>query len=128
MTDPIARYEFFEDDSSALVLSIVGELDLSNVGGLRQEIHQRLSHPRLIIDFRGTTYIDSAGLALIADVSRTATPVAVHLVAQPHTTVWRTLRVAGFTEIFPVHAGLESAVGSARTATALAPPPSPRPQ
>jgi anti-anti-sigma factor len=111
MTHPIARYEFVEGNATSLVLSIDGEIDLSNVGELRREIDQRLRHPRLVIDFRKTTYIDSAGLALIADVgSRPSPRVAVHIVAESETTVWRTLRVAGFTELFPVHSALDAAV------------------
>lgn len=107
MSEPIARFEFVQRDAATLIVTVDGEVDLSNVGDLRRQLDGAATHQKIVMDLRRTTYLDSAGLALIAELGMQA---ALHIVAGEQTTVWRTLRVAGFTDLYPVHASMDDVV------------------
>ena len=61
----------------AVVLVVVGEIDQSNVGQFRDALAGALTGARVTVDLNGVTYLDSAGIAVLADHAarlRIATP------------------------------------------------------
>jgi anti-sigma B factor antagonist len=62
-------------DDSAIVISIEGELDLSNAADLREAIFRALAggaDAGVWLDFAGCTFIDSTGLRVIIEGARRA--------------------------------------------------------
>jgi anti-anti-sigma factor len=62
----------------APVVRIRGEVDLSNVAGVRTSVIEALSHtaPGLVLDLTETTYLDSSGIRLVFDLARASRPRA----------------------------------------------------
>jgi anti-sigma B factor antagonist len=62
-------------DRDVVRVSPVGELDMSTVGQLTAEIQRlwRSGFTRVVLDLRGTTFIDSSGLHAIVDEHAAAT-------------------------------------------------------
>ena len=59
----------FEDAKRATVATIRGEVDLSNADRLLDELMARVgAAPWLVVDLGGCSYLDSAGLRVIARV------------------------------------------------------------
>ena len=59
----------FEDAERATVATIRGEVDLSNADRLLDELMARVgATPWLVVDLSGCSYLDSAGLRVIARV------------------------------------------------------------
>ena len=56
-------------DRDAVRVSPVGEIDLSTVSEIRAELHElkEVGFTRLVLDLRGTTFLDSTGLHLILE-------------------------------------------------------------
>lgn len=63
---PVVRLESEQEDG-VLVLRLVGELDLSNIDGLRSEIEPLLQDrpDRVAVDVAKLEFIDSQGIALL---------------------------------------------------------------
>ena len=59
------------DDGSDLTCRIAGDIDLANSAEIFGAIAKAVTaaHDRLVIDLGDATYIDSAGLALLVDIS-----------------------------------------------------------
>ncbi len=55
----------FETDG-VVVVAVAGEIDLASASLFRQAMDEACSaSPRVVIDFAGTTFIDSSGLAVV---------------------------------------------------------------
>ena len=56
-------------DRDVVRVSPIGEIDLSTVGEIRDELRElrRVGFTRLVLDLRGTTFLDSTGLHLILE-------------------------------------------------------------
>lgn len=61
-------------DRDVVRVSPVGEVDLSTVGEIRRELRElrRVGFMRLVLDLRGTTFLDSTGLHLILEECESA--------------------------------------------------------
>jgi anti-anti-sigma factor len=59
-------------DGDAVVVAPYGELDLRTVSVLRDELTAQPTGVPLVLDLRGVTFMDSAGLALMVEQQRRA--------------------------------------------------------
>jgi anti-sigma B factor antagonist len=74
-------------DENGVVVSPLGEIDAFSCGLLHRALRSAAAtaQSRIVVDLAGTTFIDSAGLALIAAAARTAAQrgVCVRIVNAP---------------------------------------------
>ena len=103
-------------EGDVAVLTLSGELDLSNVEALRNDLQTAMTDEpaRLVFDLSQLDFIDSSGLALLLEASRGAPSVEVRA---PSPAVRRLLEVTGLTRTLPV---VEGATPLARTSRAFA--------
>jgi anti-anti-sigma factor len=66
----LARFEFRRDKATS-VLRVLGEVDISNAADLSAALEAAApnGHPTLVVDLSETTYLDSAGVQLLFQVS-----------------------------------------------------------
>jgi anti-anti-sigma factor len=99
----------------ATVATIRGEVDLSNADRLLDELMARVgTTPWLVLDLTGCSYLDSAGLRMIARVDarcRTA-GTGLRLVVDPGGSIDRVLAMTHMGEVMTVDPLLRDALGS----------------
>jgi anti-sigma B factor antagonist len=69
------------DGQPALVLCVIGDIDITTVSELRAAIHKLLTEedaPRLIVDLSGVVHIDSSGVGALLEGLRKANQNHVH--------------------------------------------------
>ncbi len=95
-------------DSTWSILSLQGEVDISTVDALEEQIDQCLKQgSRLILDLSGVSFIDSTGLRLVINTrERLSEGGELALVAQDGP-VTRLLEITGLDGAFPVFATVE---------------------
>ena len=93
-----ARFEPVADETGECVLHVSGEVDLANAGLLRQAIEAFLASapPRLVVDVRDLTFMDSSGLAVLLQA---AAKVAQVVVRHPRSMIRRLIETTGVTSI-----------------------------
>ncbi|HEX8977597.1 MAG TPA: STAS domain-containing protein [Solirubrobacteraceae bacterium] len=64
-------------DGSTVVVAPSGELDLATVGQLRDAMGRADGCAVLVLDLRGLTFMDSAGLSLVVEEHRRAADVGI---------------------------------------------------
>ena len=103
-----------EEDREVVVVRISGELDLSNVRELRRDILERVENRALgvVVDLSEVTYLDSAGVQLLGDLSQRLEWRGQRLAVASarDSRAGRVLTMAGADALFP----LEPAVDAAR--------------
>jgi anti-anti-sigma factor len=106
----------FTDDGDRSVLALAGELDIDSVGGLREQIQQRLSDGRvraLTLDLSGLTFVDSSGLGLLLELRRLALSADVRFeLANVPAGPARVIAIAGLTETFGLPAPEDGSASS----------------
>jgi anti-anti-sigma factor len=77
--DPAPEFSVTRRPSGdAVVVAPVGEIDLATVDALEQALAAaRAESERVVLDLRGVTFIDSAGLRLVLETSQTGGSFAV---------------------------------------------------
>jgi anti-anti-sigma factor len=99
----------------ATVATIRGEVDLSNADRLLDELMARVgTTPWLVLDLTGCSYLDSAGLRMIARIDlrcRTA-GTGLRLVVDPGGSIDRVLAMTHMDEVMTVDPLLRDALGS----------------
>jgi anti-anti-sigma factor len=106
----------FEDAERATVVSIGGEVDMSNADRLLDELMAHVgSAPWLVIDLTGCSYLDSAGLRAIARVDLRCRDVGagLRLVVDPAGAIDRVLTMTRMSEVLTVDRSLADALESA---------------
>jgi anti-sigma B factor antagonist len=97
-----------------VVARISGEIDISNVGGVRRKLTEAVTSAArgLVVDISGTTYLDSSGVYLLFDLHRALEGRQQQLcvVAPPTTPSTRVLLITGFDRIVPVTSTVEKAL------------------
>jgi anti-anti-sigma factor len=95
---PEARIETSSDASGIPTVTVSGDLDMSNADALKATVASvTANHPqRLIIDFSGLRFMDSAGIAVLVDAASKAG--SVHL-RNPSPAVRRVVEITGLTAI-----------------------------
>jgi anti-sigma B factor antagonist len=91
------------DNSGALTLTIVGELDIASVDAVNEAIDEYLSDDsrRVVFDLGGLTFMDSTGLALMLQVSKRVDAIEIQ---NATAIVRRVIEATGLKEIL----GLQS--------------------
>ena len=88
-------------EGGALVVSLSGELDLTNIERVRSSIGDALTAgtERLVIEVSGLAFMDSSGLALLASFARKIPEIEVR---DPTPIVRRLIDLSGLAEILNV--------------------------
>ena len=85
--------------AGTIVVSLDGEIDLSNAGAVDAEIKEVLDdRSPVVIDLTGTTYIDSAGLRLLFALART-TEAGLSIVIQENSPIRRVVSMVGLGKV-----------------------------
>ncbi len=118
--DPVSSTELatiaFEDAERATVATIRGEVDLSNADRLLDELMARVgAAPWLVVDLSGCSYLDSAGLRVIARVDVRCRDVGsgLRLVVDRGGSIDRVLAMTHMDEVLTVDRLLDDALVSA---------------
>jgi anti-sigma B factor antagonist len=93
-----------EPDRDAVRVCPIGELDLSTVSEVRAQLDELRSagFRRLILDLRGTTFMDSSGVRLALDANATSAADGTRFAIVPGPPeVQRTFEVAGLSDRLP---------------------------
>jgi anti-sigma B factor antagonist len=99
----------------AAVVTVAGEVDLTNADGLREALLSALNASALglVVDMTGTTFLDSAGVTALARASRRAAAsdatMRLAVTAQP---VLRILSLVGLDRLVEVHPSVDAALAS----------------
>ena len=96
----MATVAYHWENSDVLVLTISGEVDMSNVDLLRERLATILQPGtrNVVFDLGGLEFIDSSGLAVLVDV---ANHVGGAKLRAPSRLVWRVVDVTGLGELLP---------------------------
>jgi anti-sigma B factor antagonist len=111
----LATIEFGQAER-ATVATIGGEVDLSNADRLLDDLMARVgTRPWLILDLTGCSYLDSAGLRMIArvDVRCRTVGSGLRLVVDPGGSIDRVLAMTHMDEVLTVDRLLPDALASA---------------
>ena len=106
----------FEDAERATVATIRGEVDLSNADRLLDELIARVgATPWLVVDLGGCSYLDSAGLRVIARVDLRCRDVGarLRLVVDRGSSIDRVLAMTHMDEVMTVDRQLRDALVAA---------------
>jgi anti-sigma B factor antagonist len=111
----LAQVEVVQQGGAAIV-SIRGEIDLSNTSAIRSEVIDALPHgaPGLVVDLTATSYIDSSGVRLLFDLAERvqARRQRLALVVTETALVRRVLILTKLDDAVPLHATVEDALAS----------------
>ena len=105
----------FEDAERATVITIRGEVDLSNADRLLDELMARVgATPWLVVDLSGCSYLDSAGLRVIARIDVRCRDVGsgLRLVVDRGGSIDRVLAMTHMDEVLTVDRQLDDALVS----------------
>ena len=106
----------FEEAERATVARVGGEVDMSNADRLLDDLTARIgSRPWLVVDLTGCSYLDSAGLRMIARVDQRCREAGtgLRLVVEPSGAVDRVLAMTRMQEVLTVDRLLRDALVSA---------------
>lgn len=99
---------------ASVVAHVNGEVDMANASYVHDELLRSVPNDAvaLIIDLTATRYLDSAGIALLFDVSRRLgrRRQSLRLVVPPDSPLERVLRLTEVQSIAPIHGSLDSAL------------------
>ena len=106
--DPVAAVERRD---GAIVVRLVGELDLYNADELRTALFDAAAEApqRLVVDLSDVRFIDSTALGVLVE---TRSRVEGFLLAAPALETRRALQVSGLDRHFAVHGTVEDALAS----------------
>lgn len=108
--------EMVRDRAQALVVTVAGEIDRSTVERVRTAVDAGLDQLHagaiLIVDLTNVTFLESAGLQALVDVTETAQERSASLrIVVGHTrAVVRTIQLTGLTEVLPLFDTVEQAL------------------
>ena len=114
MSSELARIGF-EDAEHATVVRVGGEVDLSNADRLLDALMSHVGDaPWLVVDLSGCSYLDSAGLRVIArvEVRCREAGTGLRLVVDPDSAVDRVLTMTRMSEVLIVDRLLSDALVS----------------
>ncbi len=89
------------DAGGATVLSVSGQLDISNAGTLEQAVaHATAAHPdRLVFDLSGLEFMDSAGISVIVRAASVVDQVSLR---NPSPIVRRLIDITGLADVLVI--------------------------
>ena len=99
------------------IARLTGEIDLSNAAIIKRSIAESVSNQdlKLVLDLSGVTYFDSAGIAMLFDLSRRLSQhqQQLVLVVPDASLIRRSLSVSGWPRSLAVVQQVEDALGTA---------------
>jgi anti-sigma B factor antagonist len=96
------------------VLSLSGEMDMSNASRLTGALGGSVGPGRVIIELSRLTFMDSTGVKQLVGLSRTVKAAGGAIVlAAPHPNLARLFEIVNLGELIPVVASLEAAIDRA---------------
>lgn len=105
-----------ENGDGVVVISIIGELDMSTAPRLREELIRvaaSVETPRVVLDLAGVDLLDPTGLGVIFDgVKRTRSRGGDLALARAETQVLHDLEITRVIEILPVFDSVSVAAAS----------------
>jgi anti-sigma B factor antagonist len=105
------RVDVSRPSNDLCVLSLSGEMDMSNASELIRALGSHLGSGRMIIELSRLTYMDSTGIKQLVGLSRTMKAAGGALVlAAPHPNLARLFEIVNLDELMPVVASLEAAI------------------
>src|SRR3954453_11151436 len=106
-----------QTDEDVYVLELAGELDVSTVGSVQREVIAAVeTHPCLVLDGMGLTFIDSSGMRLLLSALRiVGRRKGCFVFACANPTVLRLFAVTGMDQTFALAGSREEALKVART-------------
>jgi anti-sigma B factor antagonist len=104
-----------ESHDGAVVVRLVGELDLYNADEVRDALLAAVESgaPRIIIDMADVEFIDSTALGVLVEV-RSKIGREGLVLAAPRVETRRTLQVSGLDRHLPVHDSVAGALAAAK--------------
>jgi anti-anti-sigma factor len=109
----LVNVEISERDE-VLVLTVAGEIDLSNADQLRADVIDAIGsdHDKVALDLTGTSYLDSTGVRLLFDLAARMQARRRHLalVVTDRAIVRRVIVLTKLDEAVPVHSSLDAAL------------------
>jgi anti-anti-sigma factor len=108
----------FDRDEKILTATIAGEIDISNTSELRRTIDAQLADATtVIIDLSATTFVDSAGVALLLDMASRlrTTRRTVYLVIPANAPIRRIATLTGLDDEVTVLSKLSDATSPHET-------------
>ena len=115
----------FEEREGISIARVRGEVDMSNAGELSATLQGAVEQisAGLVLDFSGTSYLDSAGLHFVFDLGKRLRDRGqrLELVVPPESPVAGILRLVGVESLAPISPTLDQAVARLRAHAADAP-------
>ena len=110
------------DEGDVFVLELSGELDVSTVGSIQRDMIAAVeTHPCLVLDGMGLTFIDSSGMRLLLSALRiVGRRKGCFVFACANPTVLRLFAVTGMDQTFELAPSREEALRLAREAAQAA--------
>ena len=101
LNEGAATVEASRDESGALLVTLVGELDMASIPGVEAQLEAFIEDwpHRVVFDMAAVTFMDSSGIAMLL---RTAERVAVIEVRHPSPPVQLVIRATGLSEVLHV--------------------------
>jgi anti-anti-sigma factor len=106
----------FEERQGISIARVRGEVDMSNATELSATLQGVVEHVAagLVLDFSGTTYLDSAGLHFVFDLGKRLRDRGqrLELVVPPESPVAAILKLVGVESLSPISTSLDEAVAN----------------
>jgi len=95
---PVATAVVTSDSGGVAMIELIGEIDLSNVDGVRAIIEPTVAakHERVVFDLTRLDFLDSSGIALLLWAAANADSVQL---SHPSEIIRRIIEVTGLSEI-----------------------------
>ncbi|GAA6524970.1 STAS domain-containing protein [Intrasporangium sp. DVR] len=125
----VARITSHEHSARVRHVQVSGEIDLANVDDVRQTITSALADDpaRVVLDLRGTTYLDSAAIAMLFRLAQRLghRRQDLRLLVPPKSPIRAVLELTSIRTVISVHDTLEEAAAEPATPDRGAPGPTP---
>jgi anti-anti-sigma factor len=94
------------------VLTVSGEIDLSNGSALAEDIAHHLDArpPVLVVDLRAVTFLGSTGLSVLVQAWQRGAPATALRVVANDRAVLRPMQISELDQVLPVYATVEEAL------------------
>ena len=115
MTGPELARVAVERHGEAVLARLAGEIDLSNATAVEDQVTSGLDGATAVaVDLAGLSYLDSAGLALLARLAGRLADLAgaLRLVVPRDAVVSRTVSISGLSAAIPVDETVEAALAA----------------
>jgi anti-sigma B factor antagonist len=98
----ITRVTYAADSSADMTIAIAGELDVSNIGGIRAQLEAEIgaNSRKVVFDLAELHFIDSSGIAMLVQISDRVAEVAIRNAPD---LIVRIIELTGLADIFGIY-------------------------